>query len=212
MQDFPANSHQARMAPEGPKSEERPQVERVTSAEAVRRKRGLGKQFKETFIGGSGRSALDYMVTEVVVPAVRDTMAEALQSGIEKLIYGDSRPRRSSTPSSYAKIGHVNYQGMSTPAAKPPAPRMMSRRSRTRHDFGEIVIQSRVEADEVIERMFDILSRYGSVSVADLYELTGIASSHTDYKWGWHELRGAKAVRLRDGNFLLDLPEPEMLD
>jgi hypothetical protein len=153
------------------------------------------------------------MVTEVVVPAVRDTMAEALQSGIEKLIYGDSRPRRGSTPpAGYSSVGHVNYQRMSAPTVKPSQPRMLSRRSRTRQDFGEIIIQSRVEADEVIERMFDILSRYGSVSVADLYELTGIASSHTDYKWGWHELRGAKAVRLRDGNFLLDLPEPEMLN
>jgi len=212
MQDFPANSRKAKTAPDG-SPEERPRVERVTSAEAVRRKRGLGRQFKETFIGGSGRGAVEYMVTEVVVPAVRDTMAEALQTGIEKLIYGDTRPRRGPSAPPGGSSGYVNYQRISaTPTVKPPQPRMLSRRSRTRQDFGEIVIASRVEADEVIERMFDILSRYGSVTVADLYELTGIASSHTDYKWGWNELRGAKAVRLRDGNFLLDLPEPEMLD
>jgi hypothetical protein len=212
MQDFPANSRKAKTAPDG-SPEERPRVERVTSAEAVRRKRGLGRQFKETFIGGSGRGAVEYMVTEVVVPAVRDTMAEALQTGIEKLIYGDTRPRRGATPPPGGNAGYVNYQRISgTPTVKPPQPRMLSRRARTRQDFGEIVIASRVEADEVIERMFDILSRYGSVTVADLYELTGISSSHTDYKWGWNELRGAKAVRLRDGNFLLDLPEPEMLD
>jgi len=49
------------------------------------------------------------------------------------------------------------------------------------------------------------------VTVADLYELTGIASSHTDNKWGWTELRGARAVRTRDGHFLLDLPDPQPL-
>jgi hypothetical protein len=89
---------------------------------------------------------------------------------------------------------------------------MLSRRSRARGAFDELIIPSRQEAEEVIERMFDILSRYGAVSVADLYELTGVQSSHTDMKWGWAELRGAKAVRLRQGGFLLDLPEPEPLD
>jgi hypothetical protein len=214
MQDFPANSRKARAQPEGPPPDERPKLERVTSAEAVRRKKGIGRQFKETFIEGSARTALEYMVGEVVVPSVRDMMAEAVHAVTDRVIYGDSpsRLRRHTTPPTYSNVGHVNYQRMSTPAAKPAPPRMLSRQSRTRQNFGEIVIASRVEADEVIERLFDLLSRYGSASVADLYELTGIASSHTDHKWGWHELRGAKAVRLRDGNFLLDLPEPEVLD
>lgn len=205
MEDFPANSQKARARPEEPKH-----IERVTSAEAVRRKKGLGRQFKETFIGGSARTAFEYMLMEVIIPSAKDMMAEAMQSGIEKLIYGDSRPRRSA-PSSYSSVGHVNYQRISAPNRndKPPAPRMLSRRSRSRQDFDEIVIPSRQEAEDVIERMFDILSRFGTVTVSDLYELTGIQSSHTDHKWGWTELRGAKATRLRSGGFLLDLPEPE---
>lgn len=60
--------------------------------------------------------------------------------------------------------------------------------------------------------MFEILSRYGSVSVANLYELTDIVSSHVDHKFGWTSLQGAKVVRMRDGRFLLDLPEPESLN
>jgi hypothetical protein len=47
--------------------------------------------------------------------------------------------------------------------------------------------------------------------VDELYEMTGIASTHTDRKWGWTSLPGAKVVRLRTGGFLLDLPEPEAL-
>jgi hypothetical protein len=219
MHEFPANSQKAKARPEEPKQDERPkQIERVTSGEAVRRPRGLGRRFKETFIGGNARIAVQYMTAEVIIPAVRDTVAEALQSGIEKLIYGDTRPRKGPTPS-YSNVGHVNYQQssqrMSSPATRPntsTAPRMLSRRARTRQEFDEIVIPSRQEAEEVIDQMFDILSRYGSVSVADLYELTGIQSAHTDHKWGWTELRGAKAARLRSGGFLLDLPEPEPLD
>jgi hypothetical protein len=211
MQEFPPNSQKARR-PDDPK-----RVERVTSAETVRRKRGLGRQFREAFIGGSARTAAEYMITDVIVPAVRDTIAEALQSGIEKLIYGDTRPRnRSTPPTGYANVGRVNYSGMSSssvpPRATAPAPPQLSRRSRTRHDFDELVIPSRQEANEVLDRMFDILSRYGSVPIADLYELCGLQSAHTDYKWGWKDLKGARASKLRNGGYLLNLPEPEPLD
>lgn len=213
MQDFPPNSHRAKTQPEPPKK-----IERVTSAEVVRRKKGLGRQFKETFIGGDAKMAMQYMMIEVVVPAVRDTMIDALQGGIEKLIYGDDRPRRGSrsAPSAYPNPGHVAYNrmGPSVPprSAPPSSQNALSRRSRARHDFDDIVIPSRPEAEEVIDRMFDLLSRYGSVRVADLYELTGIAGTHTDHKWGWTELRGARAARLRSGGYLLELPEPQPLD
>ena len=210
MQDFPANSQKARDRSEGPPQNERPKkIEQVTSAQADRRPRGLGRRFKETFVGGSARGAIDYMILEVVIPAIQDTMIDAFQGGVERLIRGESRPRRSGM-SSYSNVGHVNYQGMSS--NRPPTSRTISRQSRTRHDFGEIVIQSRQEAEEVIDRMFDILSRYGTVTVADLYELTGIQSGHTDTKWGWNSLRGAKAARLRTGGFLLELPDPESLE
>jgi hypothetical protein len=72
------------------------------------------------------------------------------------------------------------------------------------------VLDQRAEAEEVIDRLFDVVSRYGSASVADLYELVGLDSTHTDHKWGWEELTGAGVSRIR-GGYLLDLPEPEPL-
>lgn len=212
MQDFPANSQKAKARSE----QEEKKIERVTSGEVVRRKRGLGRQFKNTFIGGSARTAAEYMIGEVVVPSIKDMLFEAFQGGLEKLVYGESRVRRGSPPSSYSNVGHVNYQRMSSspPTSRPSSGGpMLSRRARGRHEFDDIVIQSHREALDVIDQMFEILSRYGSVSVADLYGLTGIQGSHVDYKWGWTELRGAKAARLpRGGGFLLDLPEPQPLD
>ncbi len=214
MDEFPANSQKAK-ATDAPREKLNP----VTSAEPVRRKRGLGRQFKETFFSGSAREAAEYMVVDIVVPAVRDMFADAMQSGIERLIYGDRTPgpsrgrSRSSIMNNTA--GHVNYNSMA-PTQRETKPsqaqqKMLSRRSRARHNLDELVIQSRQESEEVIDQMFDVLSRYGVVSVADLYELTGIQSGHTDMKWGWTNLRGAKAVRLRQGGFLLDLPDPEPL-
>lgn len=209
MQDFPANSRKAQE-----QEQPREKVERVTSAETVRRKRGLGRRFKETFIGGDARSATEYVIFTIVIPAVKDLFADAAQSGIDRLIYGEgAKPRHGTSSWASNNAGHVAYNRMSASPRPQPAQqqRMISRRSRARHTFDELIIPSRQEADEVIDRMFDLLSKYGMASVADLYELTGIQSSHTDMKWGWTSLRGAKAVRLRQGGFLLDLPEPEDL-
>jgi hypothetical protein len=215
MQDFPGNSQRAKTRAEDPVPEDRPKIERVTTAEARRRKRGLGRQFKETFIGGTAKMAVEYMVTDVVVPAIRDTLFDALQGGLDRLIYGEGR-RRGAPPTGatgYSNVGHVAYNRMNTSSARPASTtRSLSRKSRAKHDFGELVIASRVEADEVLDRMYETLSRHEVVYVADLYEMTGIDSSHTDYKWGWTSLRGARVGRLRTGGYLLDLPEPIALD
>jgi hypothetical protein len=211
MQDFPANSAKARSQSGPSRPDEKPTIERVTSGEAVRRKRGLGRQFKETFIAGSARMAVDFVLLEVIVPQIQEMLIDALQGGTERYIRGDSRLRRGSrTSNPYSSHpGEVNYQGMSR--NRPNTTRTLSQQARSRHDFGDILIPSLREAEDVIDRMYDVLSRYGSVEVATLYSLTGIQVSHTDKKWGWTSLSGARAVRQRNGSYLLDLPAPEPL-
>lgn len=216
MQDFPANSQKAKARSEAPPAEDRPEIKRITSATAEQRKRGLGRKFKETIVEGSLRDTAEYMVTDIVVPAVQDLLYDTLEGGLRRMIHGESNTTRGrhSAANSYSNVGRVNYQGMSTkpPTAAPSSNRMISRRSRTRQDFAEIVIDSRREADEVLEQMYEFLSRFGVVYVADLYALTGIQGSHVDYKWGWTSLQGSKVARMRDGRFLLDIPEPDLLE
>jgi hypothetical protein len=213
VQDFPANSAKARAQSEGPTP--RPErVERVATAVDDRRKQGVGKKFKSTFINGTARMALDYVILEVVVPTIQDALIESVQGGFERLVRGETRTRRPT--SSYSNLGHFNYQSISSGSSnRPPTsspPRTLSRQSRARHDFDEIVIHSRAEAQDVLDQMFEWLSRYNVVRVDEFYDMTGIASNHTDHKWGWTSLPGAKVVRLRNnGGFVLDLPEPEEL-
>jgi hypothetical protein len=209
MQDFPSNSQKAK-ATDAP----REKLEPVTSAKTRERKSGIGRKFKATFFNGSGREAIGYMVEEEVIPTVRDMFVNALQAGIERVVYGErtsARPRSRSSIMSHPP-GHVPYDRISgSVSSKPPQPRTMSRQARARHDFQDLIIPTLQEANEVIDRLFDILSRDGEVTVAHLYELTGIRSEHTDYKFGWTSLRGARALGLRGQGFLLDLPEPETL-
>lgn len=213
MQDFPGNSTQkAKDRSDVPSPEERPKIERITSAVPERKKRGLGRKFKETFISGSARDTVEYVITDTIVPGIRDMVFDAFEGGLQRLIYGESsRTRRPAASSAYSSLPRVNYQSMSKAPPAYPEPRALSRRSRSRHDFGEIIIESRAEASEVVDTMYEILSRHGDVKISDLYDMTGIETSHVDHKWGWTALPGAKYVRTRDGRFALDLPEPVLL-
>jgi hypothetical protein len=188
-------------------------IKRVTSEEPVRRKKSLRKQFSETFVAGDAKTAVRYVIFEVLIPAGKDMIAEAGAQGIEKLIFGDSRRRGggSPTPPSSGPTGYVSYNRYAMGSRQTGPQRSISRQARARHDFDEIVLAQRVEAEEVIDRLFEVVSRYGSASVADLYEMVGITGTHTDNKWGWTDFRGAGVSRVR-GGFLLDLPEPQPLD
>lgn len=203
--EFPSNSEVSKKGvPDGKN------ISPVVTGSAVRRKRSLRKQFKETFVSGDARTAIRYVLFDVLLPAAKDTVVEAGSQGIEKLIFGDSR-RRGSTPPQSGPYGHIAYNRYSSGSRYSGPERAMSRRSRAQHNFDEIVLDERVEAEEVIDRLFDLVSRYEAATVADLYELVGLSSTHTDNKWGWTDLTGAGVTRVR-GGYLLDLPEPESLD
>ncbi len=208
MDDYPPNSRKAAQAPA---AQEPKNIERVTTAEAHQRKQGLGKQFKKTFVGGDARTTVNYVFFSVLLPAARDMLVDAGSQGLERLIYGESRgSRRPSSSAGYNSLGHVAYNRMSTRSPQ-SQPRQMSPQSRQSHNFGDIQVESRIEANNVLDRMYDLLSKYEVVTVADLYALTGISGTHVDHKWGWNNLRGASARRTRSGDHLLDLPEPEYL-
>lgn len=201
--DFPPNS-------ESSKKGRDKNIERVTSGEVVRKRKSLRKQFSETFIAGDMKSATRYVMFDVLLPAAREMIYESVSEGFRNLIFGDKIRRRGSTMPQSGPTGYVQYNRPGPPWA-PSSQRALSRQARARHDFDEIVLSSRVEAEEVIDRLYDVVNRYEQVTVADLYELVGLSSTHTDHKWGWSSIRGAGVSRVRDG-YLLDLPNPEPLD
>jgi hypothetical protein len=205
--EFPPNSEVSKQ----PRMQDK-NIEQVTSGGVTRKKKSLRKQFQETFIAGDAKSALRYVVFEILLSSARDMIADAAQGGIEKMLYGDSRRYRGITRPQSGDLGYVAYNRYSqqTQSRLPSAQRAMSRLGRARHDFDEIVLDNRSEAEDVIDRLYELVSRYGSASVADLYELVGLGATHTDNKWGWTDLQGAGVSRIR-GGFLLDLPDPEPL-
>lgn len=208
--DFPSNRHKERARNEKP---EEKQVQKIVQSGVQRRKKPLGKRLAETFVGGDAKSVWGFVTLDVLIPAAKDMFADAVSQGVERMIFGEARStsRRTGRRPNDPYISYNRYSN--TRRQEPPRdPRhSISRRARASHDFDEIILATRVEADEVIDRLFDLVSKYESATVADLYDLVGISGSYTDDKWGWVDLRGAGVTRVRNG-YLLDLPKPEPLE
>lgn len=201
MDDFPPNSDRSKLG----ETEEK-KVERVTTTDPVRKKKGLGRKFKDTFFGGDARTAFQYVVFSVLIPAAKDAIYEAGQEGIRALIFGESRRPRSGPVSGAS--GYVNYNRYSSSRTEPP--RQISHQGRARHDFDELVLDNRQEAEDVIERLHDLVDRFGEATIADFYALMGVHSSHVDHKWGWTNIRGTGTVRVGNG-YVVNLPPPTPL-
>jgi hypothetical protein len=211
--DYPSNSRRSKEnAPELKIEPEQKRVERIVEGEVQRRKTPLSRRFASTFFGGDARSVIGYVFLEVLIPSAKETISDAFSQGIEKMLFGDVRSttRRNA---SRGTTGYTSYNRYSsnTPANTRPEPRGMTPRGKAIHDFDESILDSRAMAEEVISRMFDLLSRYEAVSVGDLYEMIGEKTVFTDERWGWTDLRGA-GVRRSRGGYLLDLPKPEPLE
>lgn len=213
MENYPGNSK--RVTGKEPTPEKEPKVvEKVTSGAVVRRKKPLGKRFSETFLGGNMKSVATFVAWDVLIPAAKDAFSDAVSQGVERMLFGESRPGRSRGGNRYggSSTGYTQYNKFGPASGgRPEDPRQISRRGRSTHNFDEIVLATRADAEEVIDRLFDLVSRYDQANVGDLYELVGISGNFTDQKWGWTDLRGASVTRTR-GGYLLDLPRPEPLD
>lgn len=187
----------------------------VVTGNVTRKKRSALTRFKETFIGGDAQSVVGYVSYEILIPAVKDTLSDMVSMGIERLLFGEGRisPSRRGRASG-ASTGHINYSGFSkspTNRYGRDEPRQISRSARAAHNFDEIILDTRVEAETVIERLSDLCDQYGMASVSELYELVKITGDFTDEKWGWFDMRGARVDRIR-GGYLLNLPKPEVLN
>lgn len=212
MENYPSNSRNLRDEPKEPKK-----IERVVSGKVTLRKKPLGKRFLETFVGGDDAGSVwGYIVTDVLVPAAKDMVSDAVYQGIERILFGDVRNRVGGSRSfRHDSGGHIKYNRFApqqSPVSRREDPRRpLSRQARATHDFDEIVLSTKVEADEVIEQMFELLATYDAVTVSDLYGMLGQTGNFTDERWGWTDLRGAGSTRIK-GGYLLDLPRPEPLD
>jgi len=213
--DLPSNSHKSRSASAAP--EPAPKVvEQIVSGKVTRRKVSLTKRMTALFIAGDPTSVLNHVAMEVALPKARELITDLVTEYVQKMIYGENYngTRRSSAPMSRSgNPGYVSYNRFSarTPEREAPRAGALSIRDKETHNFDELVFETRMEADSVLDGLLNLIDQYNQATVADFYHLAGQTGSFADAKWGWTELSKAGIQSVREG-YLLRLPAPQALE
>lgn len=177
-------------------------VQKVVSGGVKRKKKPLGQRIVEAFAGEEVGDVKGYIFQDVLIPAMKDMISDAVSGGIDMILFGETRRRTSKKSGSYTSYGSYYRKD----EKRNDRSERGSRRTRS-GSMGDIILETRQDAETVLYSLFDALEQYGAVRVADLTELLGETGPFTDNYWGWEDLSGADIKRVRDG-YLLVLPRP----
>lgn len=195
MERYPSNSI----------SRQRGRLEPVANGRS--REAKLSRRVREAFVSTESGSIGEYLLFDVLIPAIKATTLDTVVEATQRFFYGTSGRGRTSPPTRGAYTSYSN-QSRVVSGRTTPAP---TRRARSQHDFEEIVFETRVEASNVLDSLLVLIEKYESCTVQDLYDLCGITTEPVDATWGWKALGHATINRVRDG-YVLDLPRPEPLN
>ena len=215
--DYTNNSHKAK---DEAQAETRQKISRVTDEKVTMKKKSLTRKITENFAGDEVGNVGEYILFDVILPSAKSMISDAVSQGIERMLFGDSSRRRSTSAFGGGRNNNTAYNrmhssntfnaGASQQQAPVPQRSAMSPQARARHDFSSIGFETRLAAEQTIDAMADQVLRYGTCTVSDLYDAVGETSDFTDNSWGWTDLRGARVRGVR-GGFVLDLPATEEL-
>lgn len=183
------------------------QVVKVVKGKAKTKKKSEISRIASNIISEEAKSIKEYAIYDVVIPVVKDTITQLIKGSIDMLFYGEVRSGSSSRRNS-SNASRVSYRDYYDDRN---ARRDLSRTS-TRYSYDDITFEYRQDAEEVLNRMDEIVEQYGVVTVADLFDLAGITGNgYTDQNYGWTSTRSASVERNRHGEFILKLQRPSSI-
>ena len=175
--------------------------EKVTTGKVVTKEKNDIQKVAGMFIAEDLKTVRDHIVKDVAIPSLKNVIVDLVWKTINMVMFGDDR-HRAPSGTSYATPSRVSYNQYSN--------RNNTARTAvaTPINYQDVIFSSRGDAEEVLSQMADAVATYGSVSVADFYDLVGMTSNYTDNKYGWYEIQGRAYVQPVSGGYIIRLPKP----
>jgi len=213
--EFPSNSKAKKEEP----AEEK-KVKKVITGKVITRKKPLSTKFAE-LVWGEGsdmHSVINYVLQDVLIPSAKSTISDMVNGGIEMLFFGTTGTRRGRGSSSrdksrtsYSNYYKEEYRGSSRDRDRERDLDRDRGHNRAKHNFDDIVLETRGEAEEVVDKLMELISTYEVASVADFYATIDMTSNFTDQDYGWDNItsQNTRIERLRQGGYVIHLPKPK---
>jgi hypothetical protein len=205
--DYPSNSKKAQEGngqTSGAPKKNGPRESVLTGKAKMKKPRGEGGFFQET-----GKSLGMYIVNEVIIPNVKSLIVDIMTNGSERAVWGNSRPRgatRGGGPYNYSATsrgyGTTTYPSVGNATPTNPT---LSKQNRAIHNFNEIILETREDAERILLAMDEIIVYGGRVTVGDYLQLCGFEANFAEEQWGWTDLQNASVHAVR-GGYMIRLP------
>lgn len=180
-------------------------------------KRNLISRLVTGILGPEGLPSIGaYVNDEIIKPAIKNIIVDAVTSGINMVMYGEKGgPNRGGRGSSHygnQRTTHrptTNYSNRYANANPEPERRAVRP---ARYGVEEYIIEDRMDAVHVLTSLTEHADKYDSVSVADYYDLIGVPSQYTDNNYGWtiDSVTQATIIPTR-GGYIIKFPPVEVI-
>ena len=203
MEEYKSNSDKARE-----KQRTKKKVEAVIDKPAKIKKKGRIQPFADVFFAEDADNVKDYIFVDIIIPTIKKAISEVVTTATDIFLYGNSdRSKKNGTASriSYSWQKHYERNDNRIRAVSNGNPKNTIA-------YGDVLFDTRGQAEMVLDAMNDVIERYGVVSISDFYDLARIANDNfTLRRYGWMDISDASVARVR-GGYILKLPRAIPLD
>lgn len=187
---------------------ERPKPKPVVRHDSIlSTKETLGQKFSKFFVKEDMADIKDYIIFDLIIPGIKDAFFDTLQ-----MIFYGNRSRRASSGSYRSE--KISYSAHYKPYSEARREDRRDNRYETKKmDYRNIILSSRVEAEDLVAQMKQRIKEYGMVSIAEMFDMLDRPSNnYNDDNWGWTDERDIGWRRVSNGGFLIDVREAVYLE
>ena len=203
MQDYKPNSHRFREEQKSLAPVEKKKVEKVVKGSVKTKKKGSISKLSDVLISEDANNVKSYILLDVLVPTVKKAIVDIVTDAVNMIFLGGIGRSKTTAGANYISDNRLAEPRDRYDASAPRVGR--------RFDYENIVFTSRVDAEAMIEQMNDIISSYGFVTVADLYDMADLSHPYTSNDYGWTSIVSAAVIHVRDG-WVIKLPKARPID
>lgn len=190
---LPSNSYKDRAATK-PKT-----IEPVVKGKVKKK-----SSFAELFLSDDRADIGDYVVKDVVIPRIKETIFDVVMGSLSMALFGGRHTFNKNIMARQGTTSKVNYASFSNGGGTKASNIVANMPSRSDIDVSGIVFDDKGDAETVLGTLAGMVIDYGQVSVADFYALAEMDYDYTLGKWGWYKdaVMAAKVCPTRGGWYI----------
>ena len=186
------------------------EVSKVTKGTVKTSEKSALRKFGEAFIEDDAKDIKAYVISDVIIPAIKNLIFDSLIGSVEMALFGTASRSRSRGGYKHETTSYSSYYKSGNNSSR----RADDSRVRDSIDYQDVIFEERADAEQVLDTLCALIEDYGQATIGDFYDASGITPDQNFAKneeYGWTDLSRATVKRGREG-YYISMPRERYLD